>query len=250
MKKNLFSAVFTALALMALRSTATPVPVIHGALTVAWTINQQNLDDVDKYPGLGKTTISGPASNKTTNVLQISTSTFTTTPFKNANLLELLANSLNTTFPAGTELVTDGDNVYVTDHTGTNAIVDISDILTVTSTNEVMAGLTTRIQSSTKAGTTTTAVGTGSGDQFIIINYNDSALTTKDGTTTTFQFAGVSASTHSGSSKVSTNELITIKESGSFKLTGFGSGIIRGTSSIIEGSVVGSPAGTESFRDN
>jgi len=246
MKKSLFSAMFSAVALIALQATAAPISPIHGPLTIEWTINQQNLDHVPKYAGNGKTSVSGAGASKATNVLQIYQYSFTTTPFKNTSFLHLLENSLNTNFPTGTKLATDGASVYVTDSTGTNSIVDITPVLTVTSTNGVISGLDTTTQTYKKSGTSATDLGTSSGNQVIILNYDDSALTTADGTFTTFTFLGVSAFTRSGSSKTSTNGVVTGSESGSFTIKGNGYGNIRGTGSIIEGTILGSPSGTYS----
>ena len=247
MKKLLFSAVFSACALMAVHVTATPIPSpIHGPLTIAWTINQQKLDDAPEYAGNGKTNVSGSGANKATNVLQINKFTFTTASFNNADLLDLLANSLNTNFPAGTKLATDGSNLYVVDSAGTNVIAVISSVVTVTATNSVLSGLDTTIHTSKKSGNTDTAVGTASGSQFVVVSYNDSGLTTTYGSTSTFQFFGVSAFTRSGASATSTNDVLTGKESGSFTIKGSGSGTIRGTNSIIGGTIIGSPSGTYS----
>jgi hypothetical protein len=154
---------------------------------------------------------------------------------------------LKTTFPAGTKLATDGANLYVVDSTGTNVIADITSIVTLTTTNEVISGLETSTTTSKKSGTNSTAVGTSSGSQVVIVKYDDSALKTTDGTTTTFTFIGVSAFTDSGSSTTSTNDVLTGKESGSFTIHGDGYGNIRDQASIIEGTIVGSPAGTYSF---
>ena len=248
MKKFFFSAMFAALALIAVpRATATPISPIHGPLSVSWTIDQQKLNAAPKYPEPGKTNITGTATSKTTNVLEVLTSSFTTTPFNNASFLALLANSLNTSFPAGTQLVTDGNTVYVADHTGSNAIVDISTVLTVTGTNKVMSGLDTTTRTTTKSGASSVSTGTSSGNQFLILSYSDAGLTTTDGTSTTFQFVGVSAFTRKGGSSVSTNEVIKVTDSGSFKITGSGAGSIRGTNSVIEGTILGTPKGTETI---
>jgi hypothetical protein len=247
MKKSLFSAMFSAFALMALQATATPVPSIHGPLTIDWTLNQQKIFDAAEYAGSGKTSVSGSGTSKATNVLQIYKYSSTTVAFNNAKLLDLLENSLKTTFPAGTKLATDGANLYVVDSTGTNVIADITSIVTLTTTNEVISGLETSTTTSKKSGTNSTAVGTSSGSQVVIVKYDDSALKTTDGTTTTFTFIGVSAFTDSGSSTTSTNDVLTGKESGSFTIHGDGYGNIRDQASIIEGTIVGSPAGTYSF---
>jgi len=251
MKKLLFSAVFSTVVLVAAhQAMATPIPIIHGAVTISWTIDQQKTLDVLKYGEDGKTSISGPANNRTTNVLEVTTSSISTAPFNDVNFLDLLENSLDQTFPTGAKLVTDGTILYVADHTGTNAIVEptlLSSILTVTHTNNITAGLETAMEAFTKAGSSGTANGTSSGSEFVIVNYDDSTQVTKDGTTSVFQFAGVSTFTRSASEKRSTNDIATIKESGSFKVTGSGTGTIRGTNSIIAGTILGTPAGTETI---
>ncbi len=228
-------------------ATATPISPIHGPLTISWTISQQNLDNSDKYPGNGKTNITGGATSKATNVLQVLTSSIKTAPFADATFLSLLENSLNTNFPAGSKLVTDGSSVYVSDAAGTNAIADISTILTITSASRVFSGVTTRTTTSKSTGETATGSGSTSGSEFYTITYNDAGLKTTDGTTSTFQFYGTSAF----SSKASTSATITsgivekITDSGTFKITGGGYGTIRGQTVLISGTILGTPSGTE-----
>jgi hypothetical protein len=138
--------------------------------------------------------------------------------------------------------------LYVVDHTGTNVIASITNVVTVTSppNAEVTSGVNTTTQTSKKTGTSETAVGSASGNQFLVVSYDDSSLTTKDGTTTTFTFSGISAFTRKGSSTFSDANLAG-KESGSFTIHGQGYGTIRGTASIISGTVTGSPSGSYSM---
>ncbi len=127
MKISLFSALVSATILTGLNVSADPVPAtIFGPVTFNWTLTTAKLVDSLKYPAPGKSTVTGSGFAKTTNILQVYTSSDTTTHGSgNANFLDLLANSLGTNFPAGTKLVTDGNGaVFVVDHTGTNQIVD------------------------------------------------------------------------------------------------------------------------------
>jgi len=247
MKKSLFSAIFSVFALMTLDATATPIPFINGPVTINWTVNQQKLDNTAEYAGNGKTNFTGSGKSKATNVVQVYKSSFTTNTINNAGILALLENSLKTTFPAGAKLATDGTDLYVVDHTGTNAIADITSIVTVTTSDAVISALDTTTTTLTKSGTTGSAVGTGSGSQAVIVMYDDSALTTADGTTTTFKFVGVSAFTQKGSSTTSTTGFVTGKESGTFTVHGVGYGSIRGQASLIQGTIFGMPSGTYSY---
>ena len=243
MNKLIFSASLAIVALLTRQATATPIPVVHGALTITWSIQQQDLASSPQYPGLGKTNITGPATGKTTNVLQIYKSSYTTTTFKNADFISLVANSLKTNFPATSKLVTDGNNVYLVDSTGTNSIANVALVLTVASSNQVTSGMDTVTEKLTKSGETGTANGTSSGNQIIILKYDDSALVTADGTTSTFEFIGESASTHKGSSTTGTNNVVSVTTSGSFTIKGLGFGTVRGKASNIQGTIMGTPAG-------
>lgn len=254
MKKFLFSAMFSAFALMAFDAAATPLPTpIIGPATIDWTVHQQKLNSVPEYTGNGKTNVAGTGKSKATNVVQIYNSSFTTTTLDNAGILDLLENSLNTTFPAGTKLVTDGADLFVVDHTGTNEIADISSIVTVTTTNAVTLGSDKTTQTSNESGTSNAASGAVSGDQGVIVNYDDSGLTTHDGTTTTFMFLGVSVFSETGSSTTSpaslTTEVVKGTESGKFTVTGTGYGNIRGQASLIQGTIMGTPAGTYTYTE-
>ncbi len=250
MKTSLLSAIFSAIALIAFDATAAPLPsyLPHAPITIDWTINQQVLSHTNVYAGNGKTNITGTAgAGKTTNVLQIYRSTFKTLTYSSASILDLLSNSLNTNFPAHTKLVWAGGSLFVTDHTGTNVIVDITKVLTVSVPDQVDSALQTTVQTYKKTGTNSTSSSTGSGNQVILVKYDDSALTAGDGTKTTFTFVGVSAYTESGSSAISIHDIETGSEAESFALHGVGYGTIRDQPSVIQGTIIGSPSGSFSI---
>ncbi|HUD47174.1 MAG TPA: hypothetical protein VMR33_10110 [Candidatus Baltobacteraceae bacterium] len=245
MKTKLISAIVSAIVLTAFHAAAGALPsYVHGTVTVNWTVDQQKLDDVAKYPGTGMTTVTGSGSSKTTNVVQVYKDTFATYAFTSADLLALLENSLDTNFPAGAKLVSDGSNLYVTDSTGTNEIAKISSVISVTTVGAVNSGLDTIRQTYKESGTNSSAASTGSGSRAIIVNYDDSALTPKDGTTTKFEYVGISAFTSSGSETTSTKSVLTVHGSGTLTIHGTGYGTIQNTPSIISGTVMASPAGS------
>jgi hypothetical protein len=252
MKISLFSALVSAAVLTGLHASATPLPTtIVGPLTINWTLLTAKLVESPKYPAPGKTTVTGSGFARTTNILQVYTSSDTSTPgFGNANFLGLLANSLGMTFPAGTKLVTDGNGgVYVVDHTGTNQIVDsatVAKVITVSLENDISSGVRTVTEAIKFSSTNTTSVQTHAGSQFVTLNYDDSALQTTDGTKTTFQFIGISASSSKSTettSSASANDVV--KGSGSFTIHGYGSGTIRDQNHLIQGTIMGTPSGTE-----
>jgi hypothetical protein len=215
-------------------------------VTINWTVEQQRLDDAAQYPGAGKTNYLGSGKNRETNVLQNYKFTFTSVNYNNAQILSLLANSLNTNFPAGTKLETDGSTLFVVE--GTN-FIDISSVVTATTMDPIRSGLDSTVTTSKASGSTSSSKGNDTGKQIIIVNYDDSGTTTKDGTTTTFTFVGESAFTDSGSSTTSTNFVVNGKESGSFTVHGVGYGSIRNTPSNIQGTIVGAASGTYSIAE-
>jgi hypothetical protein len=247
MKKLLFSAMIPAFALMTFHAMATPITPLHGPVTITWTVSEQNKDDVPVYSGDGKTNITGVGANKATNVLQVDNYTISSANgnFGNAQLLNLLANSFNVKFPAGTHLVTDGAALFVVDSTGTNEIVETSTVLTLTVTNSFRGGSDTITTTTKASGATRVDDVTGSGDETIIVSYNDSKLVTADGTTSTFEFVGQSSFARTATSTTSNKDVFTVKESGFFTVTGAGFGVIRAKDANIKGTIAGSIAGTE-----
>jgi hypothetical protein len=248
MKRFLLSATIATLALAAFEAAATPVPPIHGPITLNWTISEQKLDSVAQFPGKGKTTITGAANNKTTNVTQVYKDTSASSAFNNTTLLDLLSNSLGISFPAGTHLLFDGTELLIVDSTGENQIVSnsvVASVLTVSSTNQTKTGSETIVTKTSKSPTITVSTHAGSSSEIILINYDDSAKPPTDGATV-FTFVGKSTSQ---SSSIDTETDDTIKATGAetFNVSGVGYGMIRGTAVNISGTISGSVSGTETI---
>jgi hypothetical protein len=250
MKKSLFSAVLSMFALMAVSAIAGTVPFDATPVAINWTLFQTN-PAVITYKTNYTTT--GKGSEKKTIIASIVRTTkdsFTTIRnFGNADFIALLENSLNTKFPAGTKLESDGNTLYVVDDSGTNTI-DISSVLTTSSAGAVR--MASDIDTTTFSATSTNASGAGSGTgmTYITVKYNDSALVTADGTTTDFKYEGVSSYSESAAhtEKYKANqETITEVVAINFTLNGTGEGEFRGVDSIVTGSVAGKPAGTETI---
>jgi hypothetical protein len=239
MKKFLLSSIVSGISLMALNPTASAHGLSDvGPLTITWKVAQQVVG-FDSPPVL-----STNHTSKATNYVSTSKYTSSTTAFNDASLIDLLTNSFKTNFAKGSvQLVTDGDNVYLVDKTGTNVVLDVSSVLTVTIEYSVYSGgevQTKSVPKATNSPTTTTAVGTASIISYLLISYNDSSQVTSN--VTQFQFYGVSTGADDFSSD-NDFETETIKEN--FSLQGVGQGTILGTPSIIWGTVTGSSKGTE-----
>jgi hypothetical protein len=245
MKKFLFSTLVSATTLTALYASATPVPSIVGPLTISWSLLTTNLVNSPKYPGEGKSTVTGSGFGRTTNTVQVYTSSEKTTPnFGNAGLLSLLSNSFAMPFPAGTKLMTDGDHVLVVDHTGTNQVVDASTVLKLTDANAISSGVNTTTTTVKYSSTNASIVQTHSGSDFVTVTYDDSGMKSSDGTTTIFSFMGVSTSSSKSTETIASTNSVT-KGSGSRTLHGSGYGTLRGQNYLIQGTIVGSVSGTE-----
>ena len=231
MKNVSLLALVSTLALAALNATATSLSFV-GPVTIDWTVYQQ---------GSSTTSSNKTHTSKSTNVVFMYKGTFTSSSFANADLLKLLENSFNTTFPKLTRLATDGYALYVVDKTGSNIVLDISSVVSVQFQNSVYKYNET--DSQTMKGSTSTYSDMYSDPEeisYVALQYNDSSKTTADGTHTVFAFDGLSTSQYSGTEATGTAG----KSQTSFKLPGAGNGTIHGINSVVGGTVSGSATGT------
>jgi hypothetical protein len=159
----------------------------------------------------------------------------------NAYLLKLLANSFNTTFPAGTQLAFDGqgDAVQLVDKSGSNVVMDITPVFSINFGNSAYTSLETDTESITKTGTKESETYSDSGTGFLTYSYDDSTQTTADGTHTTFQFSGLASY-----QDTDIYGEATYTQKTSFTSKGTASGTLQGVDSVIDGSVTGSASGT------
>jgi hypothetical protein len=185
----------------------------------------------------------GKGTNAVTNIYSTyKSSTTNFSKFGNANFLKLLSNSLalKTNFPAGTQLATDGRNLFLVDKSGTNIVQSISSVVTVEVFDSLESGSVYDQKVIKHSGTTTLSPGySDTQTRFELLRYNDSSLTTGDGTHTSFYFTGVATLVNDVSLGSTTGKAtLTLSEGG-------GAGTIRGVASIITGSITGKPAGVD-----
>jgi hypothetical protein len=198
-----------------------------GPLTVKLMASFQSLDN----SSTSKTNSNSGGSTVTT----VSKSTVTNEVIDTGDLLGLLENSFNTTFPAGSQLVANrtGDflRVFVADATGTNVVLDLTSnlfIATVAGEEVIHSGVQTVI---TKSGpiSSVSANDTETFTETVVFGYDDTGLTTADGTHTHFQVTCLLVR------KTSENQ-VNQKIKDTIKFQGVGNGIIRDKNVILQGS--------------
>ena len=149
MKKFLLSFVLSAIALIAVNSNAATSLTNFGALTLSWTILQQN-------EPVTNTSIKVSADGKkATNTVYDYKATTSSASFGNVNLLNLISNTFTNTIKKGDQLATDGEYIYVVDSTGSNVVLtNLSSVLTVTYSDSVNSGAATITTNKAETNTT------------------------------------------------------------------------------------------------
>jgi hypothetical protein len=152
----------------------------------------------------------------------------------NAEILSMLANSYNiSSWPSGAALKLSGTTFVVA--VGTNLVRDVSNVLSLSTSNSVFTGQNTETQVSNPSGSTTTAKLSENIITAASLVYDDTALTTFDGKNTQFTANGYLSATISGNGDVSTGVTKV-----TFTFTGGGAGNVSGTDFVIHGTLVGS----------
>ncbi len=216
------------------RAQAILLPVF-GPATINFSASEQNL-----Y--FSQVSSNASHTSTSTNITQVYKSSVTNFVINSAYLLNLLTNSLNTNLPPGAKLFMEGSSsfiFYVTDSTGTNTILNSSTVGTVlllTYSARAIAGSETYITSQSASGTTHSGNDTEAYTEYVILSYDDSALTTGDGTHSTFQISGILVE------KLS-NTIATGKYKETVSLPGAGGGRIRDTYVVMKGSLTAALAG-------
>jgi hypothetical protein len=179
-------------------------------------------------------------SSTTTNVTSTYKSTVTNSIVDSRYILGLLANSFNTNFVSGAKLALGGTlgefSFYVVGPAGTNALLDVSSVLSTTNGCRVHSGTETFITSMSRTGTKYLGNDTETCTEFQNLDYDDTSLATADGTHSRFQLSGVLVEKYSmniASGKV--NDVVTFK--------GAGTGTIRGRIHILQGTVTATVSG-------
>jgi hypothetical protein len=176
----------------------------------------------------------------TTNTTQVFKSTINKAAFGNTNLLALIENSLNTNFPAGSQIGFRFSQLVIVDHTGTNVIFVPSSVCNVTVEEEVISGMETEIVTQNSSGESVAGNSTEVFTISAILVYDDTLLATGDATHTTFQFKGLMTINESVNLKTRLTKIST-------QFQGTGGGPIRGVETILTGTItvkaVGAPPG-------
>jgi hypothetical protein len=221
MKKFVINTIITLITITAFKAAAFDSGVITGPLDVQLTLLTQTGDFTSKTN----------STATSTNITERGKSIVKKTPFKGADLLALMENSFNTNFPLGSQvgLVLQG-SIVVVDASGTNIVFFPSNSLVA------FGGIFPSVQATTQVTTTvidssgTNQSGSGSnvGTSVGSLIYDDTAVTTMDGTHSKFTVSGKYVQTNvRGKGK----DFVLI--SGQFE--GVGSGTVRDKFAFIEG---------------
>ena len=212
------------LALTAVRASAAAALIFGGPVTFHLTVSAQDLNNDITHSNQVHTAAS-------TNQVVITKSTFTNATITSAGMLQLLENSFHTNFPAGSKLASDRVRFYIVDSTGTNVVLDVTPVFTIS--NEVLLSSQTATESEKITATATNISGhvASAVAQVMDLFYDDSTQTTTDGTHTAFRFSGLA--------NIPTSQnLATLKIIANLSLlNGAGSGTNRNTPVVIQGSM-------------
>ncbi len=174
----------------------------------------------------------------TTNISASVKYTTTNTVINNARILKMLANSFNTNIPATATLKVDDNTRHVVVAVGTNIVLDVNSVLHLGSSGSGVASGTLS-ESMKQAPTTTTTIVrynfTITGIDSLI--YDDTGLTTADGTHTNFTIEGYRTARFNLLS-TTVNSTSNTTTSGVLTINGAGEGVISGKDAILKGVVV------------
>ena len=219
--KKLFATI-ALLAIAGIARAAVAYPV--GPATCKWTVMSQGLNFVLTS---GKTN----ATATVTNTSQTFKSTVNRTNYNIGDLLTLIENSLGQTFPPGSQVGLRYNQLYVVDKTGTNALLNLNNLVTISFGLFLTADVRNQKTTDSSAGFSVTGMDASVGTIDATLNYDDSTLRTTDGTRTTFALHGLFTITSSYDYGAK------IKQADSIVFEGTGEGTIRNLPVIITGTL-------------
>lgn len=156
--------------------------LIFGPVTIKLSSIQQIIND--------QTTTSTNINSSSTNITQTVLSTTQTTTINNSQLLDMLANSFNTTWPSGAALkfYTNGDFVVVK---GSTIVQDVNTVFSVGNGTGIFSG--TKVDKTTinPSGESKTEMSKGTTTASSSLYYDDSGLATANGKTTRISLNGI-----------------------------------------------------------
>lgn len=217
---------FAAIALLAIATIAGHAEIIQpiGPVTCKWTVLSQGLN---YQLTASKTT----ATATVTNVTATYKSTVNKTKFNTDDLLALVENSLNTNFPVRSQIALQVDHFFIVDHTGTNILSDLSNLITLELGFGVSADLQNVKTNISASGTAISGTDANVSTNSATLNYDDSAFSTTDGTHSMFNVRGLLTTTTSSTFGTATKVVNNIV----FRPTG--DGTLRDLPVIITGTM-------------
>ncbi len=197
-----------------------------GKLTVKLTAMHQGLDDVIAISKTNNTA-------KGTTVTTVSKSTVNSSVIQTVDLFAMLENSFATNFPVGAKLVVSrhGDFLipWIVDSTGTNIIFNLSTNFTFGTIPGARVHADSQTSTSTSGGSGNSVSGAlaETVTEIVDVHYDDSGLTTQDGTHTSFFITCLL--TRKTSENLATQQ---IKDN--IKIEGNGNGTVRDQTAVLQ----------------
>jgi hypothetical protein len=207
-------------------ATADPLPAQTGPAEV-------NLIATTQATDFGEIRSRTNHTKTATNEISILKATLRTAPFHDRDLVALLANSFHTNFPAGSQIGIGFGGLYVLDASGTNVLLYPQNaVLSGTFTVLLTTGLAREVTPVNGPGGRDIGIGFMETTAILTMTYDDTALTTTDGTHTKFTFQG--PYTQRNSLKKSQTEVNTTIE-----FHGSAGGKLRDIPVMLTGSITG-----------
>jgi hypothetical protein len=169
-----------------------------------------------------------------TNTTSVHKSTVRRIQVKNEDILNLLANSFSTNFPAGSQLAGFSSSLYVVDATGTNIFLDISGVLYFEPAQTFWAGTDTQTKTEDNSGTQSTYASSYSGTGTAKLTFDDGGRITANGAHTVVHIQGF---------VTTKNNYKNNQSKASFTFSGQGNGIVEDVATILSGTITGSGPG-------
>jgi hypothetical protein len=185
--------------------------------------------------------LDGVATSKTnttpnaTTVTTVSKSTTGNSFIEAADFLAMIENSFAVSLPAGSKIVIDRPGsfyrLWVTDATGTNTVMSLGTNVFIAAAGgeqPVHARMQTLISKTGNAGASVSGNLSETATQMIVLVYDDTGLTTQDGTHTKFSMSFLVV-------RKTSENLVTQQIKDKVKLHGIGNGMIRDQNVILQG---------------
>jgi hypothetical protein len=183
----------------------------------------------------GVTTSKTNTTSNATTATTVTKSTTSTAFIETADLLALIENSFGVSLASDDKIVVNRAGsfyrLWVTDSTGTNTVMELGTNVFIGEAGEeapIHAGTQTLISKTGKAGASGSGNVVETVKRLIVLNYDDTGLTTQDGTHTKFQVSFLVV-------RKTSQNLVTEQIKDTVKLDGVGNGMIRDQNVIVQG---------------